>query len=606
MAFHQGLAGESYDRQYSNKELLHRIWDYAKPHKLRLVFLLLLTVFYGASGAMPPYLVSRVLDESRAAHTNQTTLTWLVIVVIVIEISAFVFYHFMQRTRSRVIADMLRDLSSDALAASMRQDLVFHDTYSSGKIVSRITSDTSDFGSLITLTSSVLNDVLQSTIIAIILFQTEWRLASILLMIVPVLLLIIGSFRKLARKATTAGMQAMANVNSTIKETISGIAVAKNFRQEETILKDFNAANEMSYEVNVKRGLILSIVFPTTRFLTGMVIGLLTYFGARSAMAGLITAGAWYMFILSADKFMLPMLSIASYWNQVQTGFSAAERVLALIDSKRSVIQTGNYEPAQIEGRIDFEHVSFSYGDGTKVLNDFSLHIKPGENVAIVGHTGAGKSSIARLICRFYEFQGGEILIDRHDIRSFDLHALRSHMGIVTQVPFLFEGTVEENIRFSKPEITREQILSLAHQIGRGEWLDTFSNGLDTRVGERGAQISMGQRQLVALMRVLAHGPSIFILDEATASIDPFTEKQIQAALNLILKRSTSILIAHRLSTVKSADRIIVLDHGVITESGKHDDLLQQGGSYATLYNTYFRHQSLSYVEEAGEELRKQ
>jgi len=234
------------------------------------------------------------------------------------------------------------------------------------------------------------------------------------------------------------------------------------------------------------------------------------------------------------------------------------------------------------------------------VLKDFDLHIQEGENVAIVGHTGAGKSSIARLIARFYEFQSGELLIDDRDIRSYNLRALRQHMGLVTQVPFLFEGTVEENIRFSHPEISREEILALAYQIGDGEWLETFGEGLDTLVGERGAQISMGQRQLVALMRVLAQRPSVFILDEATASIDPFTEKQIQTALNLILKQSTSVLIAHRLSTVQSADRIIVLDEGVILEEGNHEQLLKSGGYYADLYNTYFRHQSLEYVEKVG------
>ena len=234
------------------------------------------------------------------------------------------------------------------------------------------------------------------------------------------------------------------------------------------------------------------------------------------------------------------------------------------------------------------------------MLKDFDLHIQEGENVAIVGHTGAGKSSIARLIARFYEFQSGELLIDDRDIRSYNLRALRQHMGLVTQVPFLFEGTVEENIRFSQPEISREEILALAYQIGDGEWLETFGEGLDTLVGERGAQISMGQRQLVALMRVLAQKPSVFILDEATASIDPFTEKQIQTALNLILKQSTSVLIAHRLSTVQSADRIIVLDEGVILEEGNHEQLLKSGGYYADLYNTYFRHQSLEYVEKVG------
>jgi ATP-binding cassette subfamily B protein len=278
---------------------------------------------------------------------------------------------------------------------------------------------------------------------------------------------------------------------------------------------------------------------------------------------------------------------------------SAAERIFALIDAPHSVQQTGVLQPGYLKGRIDMQHVNFSYAPDEPVLKDFSLHIDPGETLALVGHTGAGKTSIGRLITRFYEYQEGEILIDGKDIRQFDLLALRRQMGIVSQVPFLFAGTVEENIRYGCPGCQREAILQVGHQIGDGEWLETLPNGLDTEVGERGSQLSMGQRQLVALMRVLIHKPAIFILDEATASIDPFTETQIQTALDMILSEATSILIAHRLSTVKSADRIMVMKGGEIIEEGSHKALLEKGLHYAELYNTYFRHQSLEYVEEA-------
>jgi ATP-binding cassette subfamily B protein len=275
---------------------------------------------------------------------------------------------------------------------------------------------------------------------------------------------------------------------------------------------------------------------------------------------------------------------------------SAAERVFALIDAEPAVIQTDSQPVESLRGDIRFENVDFFYTEGEQVLEKFNLHIQPGENLAVVGHTGAGKTSIAKLIARFYEFQGGKILIDGQDIRSFDLTTYREYLGIVSQVPFLFSGSVMENICYACSQgADRDEIEGLARQIGDGEWLDTLPQGLDTQVGERGSLLSMGQRQLVSLMRILVRRPAIFILDEATASVDPFTEWQIQQALRLILANATSILIAHRLSTVKAADRIIVLDNGKIIEEGNHAGLLAQNGHYALLYNTYFRHQSLDY-----------
>jgi ATP-binding cassette subfamily B protein len=263
-------------------------------------------------------------------------------------------------------------------------------------------------------------------------------------------------------------------------------------------------------------------------------------------------------------------------------------------------VQQIDDRPAEnLTGQITFDDVIFEYKPGQRVLDHFDLCIKAGEDVAFVGHTGAGKSTIAKLIMRLYEFQGGAIRIDGQDIRTFDPQSYRSQLGFVPQSPFLFSGTIADNIRYGRPDATDAEIDELAHSIGNGEWLETLPDGLQSDVGERGARLSIGQRQLVSLLRVLVQKPAVFILDEATASIDSFTEAQIQEALELILAQSTSILIAHRLSTVRSADRIIVLRDGQIIEQGDHDHLMAQGGHYADLYNTYFRHQSLSYVEQS-------
>lgn len=308
------------------------------------------------------------------------------------------------------------------------------------------------------------------------------------------------------------------------------------------------------------------------------------------------------MFIQSVWYIWDPLTSVASFWSQFQAGLASAERVFALIDAPAAVVQIDEQPVPSVRGEIEFDNLQFRYSEQEVVLPGLDLHIQPGETVAFVGHTGAGKSSIARLVARFYEFQGGDLRIDGRNIRTFNLAEYRRHLGIVSQVPFLFAGTVAENIRYARPEATDDEIREMAHRIGEGEWLDTLPDGLETQVGERGARLSMGQRQLVSLTRVLVQNPSIFILDEATASIDPFTESQIQQALNLILSKSTSILIAHRLSTVKSADRIIVLRKGQIIEEGNHESLLAQGGHYAELYNTYFRHQSLDYLNTRPDE----
>jgi ATP-binding cassette subfamily B protein len=391
----------------------------------------------------------------------------------------------------------------------------------------------------------------------------------------------------------------MAVVNDNIQETVTGIGVAKNFRQEALIYERFLGVNEQSYTVNMRKGLVISLVFPVLNSLAGFATGIIVVVGAQAVVGGAIGVSVWYLFLQAVDRFWFPVIGIATYWSQFQQAMSALERVFALIDADNTVTQAEEQSIGELAGRIEFDDVTFEYAPGQPVLDRFNLDIPSGESVAFVGHTGAGKSTIAKLIMRFYEFQGGEIRVDGGDIRTFDLHAYREQLGFVPQSPFLFSGTIMDNIRYGRPDATDAEIEEIAHSIGEGEWLETLPDGLQSDVGERGARLSMGQRQLVSLLRVLVHKPTVFILDEATASIDPFTETQIQDALEMILAQSTSILIAHRLSTVRSADRIIVLRLGKIIEEGDHDALIEQDGHYAELYNTYFRHQSLSYIENA-------
>jgi len=598
MGFFDSLDAEKYDRTYEDRDLARRIVGYFKPQKKRLVLISLLTLLVAGAGALLPVIVSRGIDLLEGLP-QVLSLVLVAGAVLLVGVAIWLFNFGLRRLTSTAIAEVVAQLSSDAYKASVEHDLSFYDEFSSGKIVSRITSDTRDFGELVTLITDVASMFIESLILAVVLLTIQWQLSMYVFAIIPVVLVLGIAYRTVARKATRQGMRAMANVNSTIKETVSGIAVAKNFRQEAGIFAEFNNANETSYGVNVRRGLVLSVVFPTLNAIAMIATAVMILAGGHSVIKGAVTLGAWYLFILSLDRFLFPIMNLTSFWTSIQNGLSASERVFALIDTPTRVIQTASDPVPPLKGAISFQNVTFHYKESEQILDGFNLDIKPGENLAIVGHTGAGKTSVAKLIARFYEFQGGRLLIDGYDIRSFNLEAYRRNLGVVSQVPFLFSGTVAENIRYANRSAGDDEILTLARRIGGGEWLDTLPQGLESQVGERGGRLSMGQRQLVALMRVLVQQPAIFILDEATASIDPFTEWQIQQALDLILQRSTSILIAHRLSTVKSADRIIVMENGRIIEEGDHRQLLAGGGHYATLYNTYFRHQSLEYVEQA-------
>ena len=597
MAFFAGLNAEKYDRQYTDRQLVRRIASYFRPQARRFVWVTLLVVAIGAIGASLPVVVSRLVDLLKDQPSSQA----IVIAGSVLLVIAFATWGLNWARRSlvvRAVGDVVLQLRARAFEAAAEHDLSFYDQFSSGRIASRITADSNDFGQLVVIVTDLGSQVFQALILGVVLIRTEWHMALLLFSFVPFIFAITLGFRNLARRVTRRGMQAMADVNSAIKETVSGISIAKNFRQEEAIFKVFDAANQQSYGVNVQRGLVLSLVFPVLNALGGIFTAILVYAGGLSITQGLITVGAWYLFIISLDQFFFPILNLSAFWAQIQQGLAAAERVYALIDADPNVVQVSQNDVPRLRGEICFEHLEFQYANNEPVLQDFNLCIRPGETIAFVGHTGAGKSTIAKLTARFYEFQGGRLTIDGHDIRSFDLQQYRRQLGIVSQVPFLFSGTVADNIRYALPSVTEEEMLSMARRIGDGEWLETLPEGLHTSVGERGNRLSMGQRQLVALMRVLVQRPAIFILDEATASIDPFTEWQIQQALNLILQDTSSILIAHRLSTVRAADRIIVMENGHIIQEGNHEGLLKQGGHYAMLYNTYFRHQSLAYVEE--------
>jgi ABC-type multidrug transport system fused ATPase/permease subunit len=605
---------------------VRRILGYFRPHARTMTTVAGMVVLASLVEAVIPVAVSRAIDLLSGQPAAQLLLGLAGLVAVLG--SAGWFFNFIRQTlAARAVGDVVLALREDAFAAVMNRDLSFYDQFASGRIVSRVTSDTQDFSNVVTLTIDLMSQLLLVVIVSGILFWIEPQLALLTLAVAPVVIVAALAFRRIARWTTQRGQRATAEVNAAIQETISGIAVAKSFRQEAAIYEQFRTTNQLAYRVRLLRGYVINTIFPTLDMLAAIATTIVVYFGGMRAIQGTLTTGEWYLFVQTLNLLLFPLTSVASFWSQFQQGLSASERVFALIDAEPKVVQTASEPVSQLKGHIAFKHVNFSYGEsvasdpssavGTQgtgatdngpqttdtqrwILQDFSLDVPAGQTLAVVGHTGAGKSSLVRLITRFYEFQGGELLIDGRDIRTFDLSQYRRQIGLVPQSPFLFSGTVADNIRYGRPEASDADVQLTALKLGGGEWVQDLPSGLQTDVGERGARLSLGQRQLVALARVLLQAPSIFILDEATASVDPFTEAQIQEGLDVVMRHRTSIIIAHRLSTVRSAGRIIVMRAGQIIEEGDHRTLIARGGHYAELYNTYFRHQSLEYIEQVG------
>jgi ABC-type multidrug transport system fused ATPase/permease subunit len=617
-----GLESEAYDRTYSDRALFGRIASYFKPFRFRLALVALVLAAAALSEFAAQVVISKALDAATAATTTGTIIL-LSLAVVGFGVVEWLFNFARHYLSGKVVGDTIWTLRSDAFAKAMAHDLSFYDENAAGKVVSRITTDTEDFAGVIALVADLVSQVMLVVFFFAYLMRISSLLTLLLLAMAPFAILVAIGFRKLARFVTLNAKRVTAEVNARIQESIAGVSVAKAFRRERSLWTGFKADNALAYRFHLRRGVVMQLIFPVVAIASGVGNGVIAYAGGGSVQGGLVSLGQWFLFMQAVGYFWWPMLNIASFWSQLQDGLAAAERVFSLVDREPKVRQLeaagdGRDAPGAADGgaatgdRVEsgaglirgkplvFEGVHFAYSTKETVLDGFSLAIGAGEKLAIVGKTGAGKSSIVKLLCRFYEFQDGSIQVDGQDIRAMDLAELRASIGLVSQDPFLFPGTVMENIRYARPEATDAEVEAAARSLGRGDWVDDLPAGLDTATGHRGSSISMGQRQLVALSRVLLKDPALFILDEATSSVDPFTEAQIQEGLETVMVGRTAIVIAHRLSTVRFADRIIVLDQGRILEEGSHESLLLAGGHYAELYDAYFRHQSMEYIESTA------
>ena len=591
-----GLDAEEYDRIYSDKELFTRIIKLFKPHRrsmmIVIIFLTLSSVTYG----LIPYLMSLIIKQLEE-QAEPLLLVIFIISTLILNSLGYIFNYINSRLRNRVVYRVCYDLRRDTNLRVLDQDLSFFDKYPTGKIVSRINSDGQKFGTSVNLFTELISSFLILIIVVIPMIMISNLLTIIFILMVPSVFIFTLSFRKVARRKSLLGQRSLAQVNAFVQESMAGIQIIKSFRQEGTQFDNFQAINDQSFRVNMSRALFLNILFPSLDILIGILYALLIFFGGHLITSNVLNASDVYLFFQSSGILFQPILQIASFWPQFQEGMAAAERIFALQDSQ-SYIKQGDYILDEINGKIEFDNLEFGYSPEKPVFKDFNLVIQPGETVAIVGHTGAGKSSLTKVLLRLYEFQSGDVLIDDCSIRDISLKEYRQRVGFIPQTPFLWADTIENNVKYGAPDATREDVIRALKQAGGTEWVENLDNDLDTYILERGKVLSMGQRQLLIFARVLLQNPSILILDEATASVDPFTEVQIQEAMERVMQGRTTIIIAHRLWTVRHVDRIIVLDHGKIVEEGNHEQLIAKNGYYARLYNTYFRHQSYEFIEE--------
>ncbi|PMP85138.1 MAG: ABC transporter ATP-binding protein, partial [Chloroflexus aggregans] len=459
-----GLDAEGYDRKYSDGELVRRILHYFRPQAAKIITAALMISATALIEALIPIFISYSIDEIQTA-TSLNQVAILAGALALIACLSWVFNLIRQTMSVRAIGEVVLALRRDAADAVLARDLSFYDEFPSGKIVSRVNSDTAAFAQVMTLTMDLLSRLLLVVVLVSYLATVSWSLTLVLLGLAPLIIGAALAFRSIARKVITASRRVNAEVSNHIQETVSGIGVAKTFRQEQAVYADFLDVNQKSRRVNLHTRYTFSSIFPLLNLLAAIGTALLVYLGGQKVYAGELTTGTWFLFIQGLQSFWFPLTSIASFWSQFQLGLAAGERVFALIDAEPRVTQIDRLDPGRLRGEIMFEQVDFAYKPDEPVLRQFNLHIKPGEQVALVGHTGSGKSSIAKLIARFYEFQGGCIKIDGHDIRRLDLSAYRSQLGMVTQTPFLFDGTVRENIRYGRPDATDEEVLTAAQRV---------------------------------------------------------------------------------------------------------------------------------------------
>lgn len=572
--------------------VLKRLMKFVTPYRKSFYSLIVLTILLGLLTPLRPILIQYTID-SHVAFGDYAGMVNIMVLLLVLLLMHSIAQYAHTYLSGWLGQQVIRDIRTKLYEHIVTLRLKFFDKTPIGRLVTRTISDVETLADVFSEgLAAMAGDLLQIVFILAFMFYQDWRLALLSLSTIPLLLISTYIFKEKIKVTFNDVRNAVANLNTFVQEHLTGMNIVQVFASERTEFRKFKDINEEHRHSNLRSVLYYSIYFPVAEIIAAAGIGLLVWYGAKGVIqfeATGITIGKLIAFIMYIQMFFRPIRMIADRYNTLQMGIVSTSRIMNLLDNKEHVQQNGTRKPENIRGAIEFEHVWFAYNDEQYVLKDINIDIRGGETVAFVGATGAGKSSIINLLNRFYEINKGAIRVDGVDIREYDLGLLRKNIGVVLQDVFLFSDTILNNITLGNPDVTEEMIWHAADLVGARRFIERLPGKLSYNVMERGSTLSVGQRQLISFIRAMVYNPKILILDEATSSVDSETEEMIQDAIDKMMRGRTSVVIAHRLSTIQKADKIIVLDHGEIKESGRHDELLARDGFYAHLHKMQYK-----------------
>jgi ATP-binding cassette subfamily B protein len=579
-----GKSGKIFDGQ-----TLRRLFPYIRPYRGSFFFLVGLTIFLGFLSPIRPILIQYAIDGfvAKGDYAGLLRLVLVMTGLLVVQAVGTYYQTYLSTWLGQtIIMDIRKKLYAHILSLRIR----FFDHTQIGRLVTRNISDIETIADVFSEGLAAMSgDLLQLVFILAYMFWIDWKLTLISLSMLPLLLVSTWIFKEKIKETFNEVRTAVASLNTFVQEHITGMSVVQVFAAEEQEFTRFKEINAQHRKSNVRSVLYYSIYFPVAEVISAIGTGLLVWYGTRGVLEGQFTLGMVTAFILYIGMFFRPIRAIADRFNTLQLGLVSTERILSLLDHEDVMPDKGKLQPKMLNGKIEFRKVGFSYVENQPVLQDISFEVEAGKSLALVGATGSGKSTIVNLLTRFYEINEGEILLDDESVSAYKLDYLRKSVGLVLQDVFLFRGSIFENISLGNPDISLQQVKEAAALVGADRFIEQLPGSYNYPVMERGSTLSVGQRQLISFVRAMVHNPAVLVLDEATSSVDSETEILIQQAIEKIMAGRTSIVVAHRLSTIQKADQILVLDKGRILERGRHEELIQQDGAYAHLYKVQYR-----------------